>query len=136
MGRGVTSRSVAKKNGLVEHDICINVFNCEIALVVGPGAGLVEYVKWKLDLPDYTLHEHFATAAGAFIHNDVGRAILWMEKKPTSAHALSFLAHEAMHATKWLLERRDVEFGDETEEVYCYTLGHIFRDALLAMDGQ
>ena len=56
--------------------------------------------------------------------------VLWLRHKPVSPYTIAVLAHEAFHATDFILDNAGLKLTNESDEAYAYLLDFIVREAL------
>jgi len=128
----ITSKGFAKRCGLREYELSFAVFHWTIILVVGPMVGLEDYLRWKLDVPDWPLNPKH-NPGGLTLYKAGQCPIVWLPRRPVTAREHGFLAHEMLHAIGYLVQHIGIELNDATEEVFCYSLGHGVEEALRQM---
>ena len=57
------------------------------------------------------------------IDQQIGVFFVWMPRKPQSAEDFGFLVHELLHAVSETMRMIGVDFSEDSEEVYAYTIG-------------
>lgn len=81
-----------------------------------------KYFHKKLE-HDFGEGNPFSEATSFLLGDDKSVAIWFRDLDPTAGT----IAHEALHATKHILEKSGIYLTDETEEAYCYLLGWVVR---------
>lgn len=66
---------------------------------------------------------------GRTLHLDNGAVIVWLRNIPMGAATMALLAHEAYHATCYILRRVGMEDGQHTEEAWAYLQQHLLEQA-------
>lgn len=120
--------------GLREIVVRFDVYNAsELVCVVGPWADYLCYRDWyfgdKLPAEERTRPEPLGFYEFRLEHRRP--PLIWLRRLPrrTNDRANATLAHECLHAVRFILE--DViglgPLSKETDEAYCHMLGHAIR---------
>jgi hypothetical protein len=68
---------------------------------------------------------------GFYFFRDGYVPIIWIPRRPRTAREHATLAHEAFHAVSITLRRwAAIELTNDTEEVFCHSLGHVIATVL------
>lgn len=59
-----------------------------------------------------------------------GVFFVWMPRKPQSAEDFGFLVHELLHAVSETMRMIVVDFSEDSEEVYAYTIGWLTHQTM------
>jgi hypothetical protein len=84
-----------------------------------------EFVK-RLELTFHVKEKEEPEGDGFFIEAEnsrIGFGIIWISDKSDPGT----LAHECLHAAKWMLERKRISFSGDTEEIYAYCVQYLFN---------
>jgi hypothetical protein len=77
------------------------------------------------DLIIEPFHKNPTAAALTIMYEGGGIIMRFKNFDPVDPIKLGYVAHEALHATSFMLNSKNIIFNDDTEEVYAYTLGYI-----------
>ena len=91
--------------------------------VVGPYTGVEDYVRWKLDDPNFNADSDHKPR-GRIFYRPGYVPILWIPRRPRSAREHGTLAHEVFHAVCHLMNWAMIPLTESSEEVYCHAVGH------------
>ena len=59
--------------------------------------------------------------------------VIWLQAMPASALHLSVVAHEAFHATTFVMEHVGITLRDESDEAFAYYLGWLVRNLVMRL---
>lgn len=90
-------------------------------------AAIHRFVKRKFKVTMDPTPENEREFSGRFVkilgkNNCEVAALIALEKWRGTPEDISSLAHELLHAVRWFLQDRGVNFTEETDEAYCYLL--------------
>lgn len=109
----------------------LELYDFEMHVVVGPWKGLEGYARWhfdstQLELQDCCYHALHLCKRGY-------PSLVWMPRRPRTAAELSTLSHEILHVVRRLFEWIEIPLNKDTDEAYCYALGHLVKDVLVQL---
>jgi len=110
-------------------DIPLQPFGWDVRVLIGPREHLLTVGRWMLDWPDA---EHdFVEPAGLTLMRTGYNPIIWLPRKPRSPIEHGALAHEAAHATRFILvSQLGIPINAGNDEIYCHCIGWIVRRVL------
>jgi hypothetical protein len=121
-------KNPARRLGLREHEIDIDMIGQKFVVIVGAASGVKEYVRWRFDDDKADIS---ADGADACVYTKPEYApILWMPRRPRTAIEIGTLAHEAAHVVKDIMDCVGIPFADASEEAYSHALGFVVRSVL------
>jgi hypothetical protein len=119
---------------LQEIRVDLGMFDNGLLCVVGPYEDLPRYVAWKHESPGSASARWANEPKGCYVHRTGYRPVIWIPRKPRTPDEYGTLAHEALHAVRWLMQDwADIDFDHDTQEVYCHALSHCVREVLSAL---
>lgn len=111
---------------IYEHDVLISVDETDDELY--------EQVKHSFksrDEFDNSWINFESSNARTICHDRDGYCIIRFKKEPLK-HSL--IAHEAFHATHFILDRVGIRLSDDSDEAFAYLLGYIIENIYLCLD--
>lgn len=116
--------------GLKEITVHFGIFDVEMTCLVGPYDNVEKFVAWRFD-DEQMKPERQTAARGMFFHHKGCAPIIWIRRRPRSPKEYGALAHEIMHVMCFLIsEWAGIQLSRDTDEVYCYALGHAMTSIL------
>lgn len=121
-------RKIGFKEGLAH----LGIFDFNVVLALGSQEHLEEYVRFKLEDPDFELSEHTGDygARGMYFYKAPYCPILWIPRKPQTPEEYGTLAHEALHIVFRVFKWAGMEMNEETEEVATHATGFLVRKVI------
>jgi hypothetical protein len=113
--------------GLVEIVSRLDLYDFELCVVIGPAAGLQEYARWKFEDPRFDLRGPYH---GLHLCKRGYPSVIWLPRRPRTPTEISTLSHEVLHVVRRLFEWVGIPLTRDTDEAYCYALGHLVKDVL------
>lgn len=123
---------MAKRCGFRTVDIHFGTFDYTVHVIVGPGKNVVKYIRWKLDDPECDWK--YSGQRGAFFSRRGWVPVVWIPRQPRTAREYGTLAHEMLHAVRSMLQDHiGIKHNYDTDEAYCYALGHAVSKTIEAL---
>jgi hypothetical protein len=112
-----------KRLGFQSVIVNFGTFNHDMQCLFGPPEHLVKYIRWAMDDPEFDWDTQ-RKRGGCFSQRGYV-PIVWLPRKPRTPHEHGCLAHEVLHALRFLLvEWAGIEFNAHTDEVFCHAMSH------------
>lgn len=120
----------AARGRLKEIRVEFGMFENAILCIVGPRADVAVYVEWKHERPVAPFWSETPSLGSTFYRHGY-KPIVWVPRRPRTPRELGTLAHELLHAIRWLMQEwASIDFTNETQEVYCHALGFCMAEVL------
>jgi hypothetical protein len=106
-------------------DIHMGCFDCTVRVVVGDFDLAERYVYWLYD-KDPPPEQNQGGVRGRFYSHQDRIPVIWIPRRPRTPREHATVAHEALHATWWVMHQwAGMPFSDDTEETFTHALGHL-----------
>jgi hypothetical protein len=112
-----------------EVSIHMGAFDYEITVIVGPQAGVEDYIRQYHKNPEF-IDEFSGSASAVCYHLEHDDVVIWLPRVPRNSQQIGVLAHEAVHAAWHMLRWANVPLNDDTEEVFSHAVGRIVNTTL------
>ena len=134
--KGDTVRKKRKKPSIFTIDL--DVFDAQVLIAMGATeSDITNFIKKNSEvepsaefLEMLQIDQNDSQMGRSIFDSETNWKILWLRHYPKTPYEYGILAHEASHIAHFILENMGVEWSAENDEVVCYTVGYIVKEAL------
>lgn len=128
------SQQKAKSLGLGYHRVHMGIFDFDVIFITGEYSAAVKYCEHLFEddqIAEYdeAINGGYAPRGKCFMR-DGYVPVVWVPGYPESSREYATLAHECIHAVRYLFHWVHLPFDDSTEEVHAHAVGHLVNSYL------
>lgn len=124
-----------KSLGFQSVSVHFGMFDYTVIVIVGPFENVEKYVRWKYEDPTGSELNLSGRSRGLCFLRRGWVPIIWLPHRPKSPADLGTLAHEAMHAVRFMLvDHVEMPLTRDTDEAFCHAIGHLVAKTLEGLD--
>ena len=124
--------SKASSLGLREVRIHMGMFDFTVLVITGDYEKALRFVAWKFEEEDLNHIDNYGyEARGKTFMRGGYVPVIWIPRRPVTAQEHGTLAHEAVHAVKFMFQWAGV--STDEDEVFGHAVGHIVAGTLTGL---